>query len=174
MFNVVTEKSHKYLQDHIDELAATCEKDLSVKEMVRYILAYSDEMAYGSRGSADADIGREIIGIIWSINGLDLSNMANSYHFSPGWADKLNGFIGNYINDDSAFDFEQKNFTGVFEFKSANDTDGRWLQNPMIIIEAAKANRAYYSACDNESGVDGLARRLQTKVDGSKVFALLK
>ena len=161
------------MQDQIDELAEYCNKDINVKELVSYIIAYSDEMAYGSRGSEAATLGQDIIQIIWQISGIDLSNVANNYHFSPSWAAYLNNFIGNYFNDDSAFDFEQDNFGGIFEFKSAND-NGRWLQDPRIIVAAAKANRAYYDAMDDKDGVDRLARRMKTKVDGSKVLELLK
>ncbi len=167
MFDAVAKKSHEYLQKQIDELEMSCAKDAGVAEMVRYIIAYSDQMAYCG-GDADAKIGREIIQFIWQISSTDLSDMGNSIHFNPSWARKLNSFIGNYIYDDSAFDFEQSEFNGVFEFKAAGDTD-RWLQNPMVLVEAAKANRAYYERADRDS-----FRLLREKVNGKRVLELVK
>lgn len=167
MFETVTKRSQEFLQKQIDELEMSCAKDAGVAEMVRYILAYSDQMAYCG-GDADAKIGREIIQFIWQINGTDLSSMGNSIHFDPSWARKLNSFIGNYIYDDSGFDFEQAEFNGTFEFKSGSD-NGRWLQNPLVLVEAAKANREYYEAVDNDS-----FSLLREKVDGEKVLELVK
>lgn len=167
MFKTITEKSHNFLQGQIDELEQTCASDAGVAEMVRYILAYSDQMAYCG-GDEDAKIGREIIQFIWQISGIDLSDMGNSCHFNPGWVKDLNNFIGNYIHDDSAFDFEQCEFNGTFKFKFADDCH-RWLQDPMVLVEAAKANREYYSKADRD-----VFSRLRDKVDGTKVLALVK
>lgn len=166
MFDTVREKSHKYLDEQITELEKNCSHDAGVAEMVRYILAYSDQMAYCG-GNKDAKIGREIIQFIWQINGTDLSDMGNSVHFNSSWARNLNSFIGNFIYDDSAFDFEQAEFNGVFGFKAAGDTD-RWLQNPMILVEAAKANREYYELSEHDS-----FSLLRDKADGTKVLELL-
>lgn len=171
MFETVTAKSHKYLDDQIEDLKSTCEKDPGVKEMVRYILAFSDEMAYATQGSVESRIGRDIIQIIWEISKIDLSNMGNSYHFSPSWASRLNSFISNYIYDDSAFDVVQNDFNGVFQFKPAGDEG--WYQDPMIIVEAAIANRDYYDKVDSgEYDVFGRKGK-RAKVDGTKVLALI-
>lgn len=167
MFDTVREKSHKYLDQQLDELQKYCTNDLGVAEMVKYIVAYSDQMAYCG-GNEDAKIGREIIQFLWQINGMDLSDMGNSIHFDPSWARKLNSFIGNFIFDDSGFDFEQAEFNGAFEFKSADD-NGRWLQNPWVLVEAAKANREYYERADKD-----VFSRLRERVDGKKVLELVK
>ncbi len=166
MFDAVSKKSHEYLQLQLDELKDTCDKDPAVAEMVRYILAYSDQMAYCG-GNEDAKIGREIIQMIWQITGMDFSDMGNEFHFSPGWVNKMNSFIGNYVYDDSGFDFE---FDRTFEFKPAGD-NGRWLQNPLVIVEAAKANRAYYDRMDNS---DIFTRILGDQADATKVMELVK
>jgi hypothetical protein len=134
--------------------------------MMRYILAYSDQMAYCG-GDSDAKIGREIIQMIWQISGMDFSNMGNSYHYNPGWVSEMNSFIGNYIYDDSGFDFE---FDRTFEFKPAGD-NGRWLQNPLVIVEAAKANRVYYDRMDNS---DVFTRIRGDEADATKVMELVK
>lgn len=167
MFDTVTKKSHEYLQLQIDELKDSCAQSTGVAELVRYILAYSDQMAYCG-GDEDAKIGREIIQMIWQISGIDLSSMGNSFHFDPGWVSTLNSFISNYIYDDSAFDFTQSEFNGTFEFKPSRDND-RWLQNPMVIVEAAKANREYYNKADRD-----VFSRLRDKVDGKKVLEMVK
>jgi len=169
-FNNITAKSHDYLNKQIDELKQSCERDPGVAEMVRYIVAYSDQMAYSRPGDEDAQIGRGIIQHIWEICGIDLSNMANSSHFSPNWASNLNFFIGNFIYDDSGFDFEVSDFNGTVNFKAAGDA-GRWLQRPEIIIEAAKANRAYYKKMDQS---DVFTRIRGEKADISKVLELVK
>lgn len=168
MFESVTLASHNRLQAQIDELKATCDKDPAVAEMVRYIIAYSDQMAYCG-GDEDAKIGRQIIQHIWEICGIDLSSMGNEFHFSPDWARELNYFIGNYVYDDAAFDFDISDHGGTIDFKGA-DYKGRWLQNPMIIVEAAKANRAYYAQMDQSNIFD----RIRIKADISKVLELAK
>lgn len=170
MFDTIQEKSHKYLDAQIDELKQSCDKDPGVAEMVRLIIAYSDQMAYARPGDEDAQLGRQIIQHIWQISGIDLSNVANSVHFSPSWASNLNYFIGNYVYDDSGFDFEVSDFNGTIDFKAAGDS-GRWLQNPMVIVEAAKANRAYYEKMDQS---DVFTRIRGEKADISKVLELLK
>lgn len=169
MFDTIQEKSQSYLQAQIDELKQSCDKDPGVAEMVRYILAYSDQMAYCG-GNEDARIGRQIIQHIWEICKIDLSNMGNEFHFSPSWASNLNFFIGNYVYDDSGFDFEVSDFNGTIDFKGADDS-GRWLQNPAVIVEAAKANRAYYKMMDQ---ADVFTRLRGTKADISKVMELVK
>jgi len=83
-------------------------------------------------------------------------NIANSIHFDTSWANKLSSFIGNYILDDAAFDFEQEDGR-PFNFKPSGD-DGRWLQNPKILVEAAKANREYY---------DKMEKRVLFDADGN-------
>lgn len=168
MFESITRTSRHYLQQQIDELRATCDKDPGVAEMVRYIIAYSDQMAY-SGGDEDAKIGRQILTHIWEISGIDLSSMGNSVHFDPSWANELNSFIGNYVYDDSAFDFDISAHNGTIDFKGA-DYNGRWLTNPMIIVEAAKANRAYYKQMDQSNIFD----RIRVKADISKVMELVK
>lgn len=176
MFETITKKSHEYLDAQIQDLEKKCNDYPDIKEFVRYIIAYSDEMAYGSEGSLDSDIGDELIQFIWQITKVDLSNIANSYHFSPSWAAELNSFIGNYFLDDAAFDFTQ-NRRGVFEFSYAGD-EGRWLQNPRVLIESAKANRAYYDLKDPRKVEKEQARENMfnpdVKVDASKVFSLLE
>ena len=169
MFKSITNTSKLYLLAQIDELKTMCDKDPAVAEMVRYILAYSDQMAYCG-GDDDARIGRQIIQHIWEINGTDLSSLGNSIHFDPSWAHTLNSFIGNFVYDDAAFDFEINDSNGTIKFKYAGD-DGRWFQNPMIIVEAAKANCAYYSMMDK---TDIYTRRLVPKADTSKVLELIK
>jgi hypothetical protein len=169
MFEKITEKSQNYLQAQIDELKKSCDKDPGVAEMVRYILAYSDQMAYCG-GDEDARIGRQIIQHIWEITKIDLSNMGNEFHFSPSWASNLNFFIGNYVYDDSGFDFIVDSFNGTIDFMHGNDS-GRWLQNPMVIVEAAKANRAYYKMMND---TDVLTRLRGAKADISKVLELVK
>lgn len=169
MFETISKKSHDYLQTQLDELKASCESDPQVAELVKYLVAYSDEMAYSSNDcSYEAQIGRDICQVLWQISGMDFTNIANRYHFSPGWVSKLNNFIGNYVYDDSAFDFEQSGFNGIFEFKPSRDND-RFLQNPLIIVEAAKANREYYNRADQDSFA-----RLRDKVNGTKVLELIK
>lgn len=169
MFDAIREKSHTFLDAQIDELKQSCEKDPGVAEMVRYILAYSDQMAYCG-GDEDAKIGRQIIQHIWQITKIDLSNMGNEFHFSPSWAANLNFFISNYVYDDSGFDFDVCDFSGTIDFKGADD-NGRWLQNPMVIVEAAKANRAYYSKMDQ---ADVFTRIRGEKAEISKVLELVK
>ena len=170
MFEKITEVSHQFLQSQIDELRTTCDKDPRVAEMVRYIIAYSDQMAY-SNGDEDAEIGRQIIQHIWEINGGDLSNIGNKYHFNPSWAYELNSFIGNFVYDDSGFDFEVTDFNGTIEFKYAGDDD-RWLQNPSVIVEAAKANHAYYKLMDSMT-LEDRRGRAHDKADISKVLELI-
>lgn len=169
MFDKITKISQDYLQKQIDELKQTCEKDPAVAEMVGYIIAYGEQMAYCS-GDEDAKIGRQIIQHMWQINGTDLSSMGNSIHFDPGWAATLNNFIGNYVYDDSAFDFTIDELDGTMDFKYADD-NSRWLKNPKIIVEAARANRAYYSAMDN---ANIHTRRNVPKADASRVLELVK
>lgn len=169
MFDKITKTSQDYLQKQIDELKSYCDKDPDVAEMVRYIIAYSDQMAYCG-GDEDAKIGRQIIQHIWEIDGMGLSSLGNSFHFDPSWASNLNNFIGNYVYDDSAFDFTIDERSGTIDFKGAN-YEGRWLQNPRIIVEAAKANRAYYSAMDN---ANIYTRRDVPKADASQVLELVK
>jgi hypothetical protein len=169
MFDKVTEQSHNYLQAQIDTLKKTCEKDPGVAEMVRYIVAYSDQMAYCD-GDEDARIGRQIIQQIWQISKLDLSGMGNSVHFDPSWAAELNNFIGNYIYDDSGFDFDVCTHSGTLDFKPAGYDAGRWLQDPWVIVQAAKANRAYYKKMDESD----IFSRMRDKADISKVLELVK
>lgn len=168
MFDTITKKSHDYLQKQLDELKVYCDKDPAVADFVKYMIVYSDEMAYATPGSEDARIGREIIQMIWQISGMDFSGMANSIHFSPGWVSKLNNFIGNYFYDDSGFDFKQSEWGGTFEFRPAGCGDSdRWLQNPTVIVEAARANRAYYKLADDNP-------RTRAKVDSRAVMKLVK
>jgi hypothetical protein len=171
MFETISKKSHDYLQTQLDELEMSCDKDPGVAELVKYLIAYSDEMAYSSRDcSYEAQIGRDICQCLWQISGMDFTNIANQFHFSPGWVSKLNSFIGNYVYDDSGFDFEVDDFNGTITFKHAGD-NGRWLQNPLVIVEAAKANRAYYKIMD---GADVFTRIRGVKADISKVLELVK
>jgi hypothetical protein len=172
MFEAITKKSHEYLDKQIQTLEDTCNQYSDIKEFVSYIVEYSDRMAYSNNDSPTTRIGRELIQFIWQITNIDLSSMANKYHFSPSWASELNSFIANYFLDDSAFDFTQE-YGGVFKFKYAGD-DGRWLQNPLILIEAAKANRLYYDALDPKNLKFDREVFLNSKVDGSKVYELLE
>ena len=170
MFDIITKKSHDYLQAQLDELKDTCDRDPAVAELVKYIIAYSDEMAYSSNdASEDAELGRAICQHLWEISGMDFSNMANRFHFDPGWVRELNSFIGNYIYDDAAFDFEVER-NGTVHFKPAGN-DGRWLQNPLIIVEAARANRVYYTSMDRSTIHN---RHLVSKADPSRVLELAK
>lgn len=176
MFETITEKSHKYLDQHIQELTDTCNNYPDIKEFVRYIIAYSDEMAY-SGGSQDARIGRELIQFIWQITSSDLSAMGNQFHFSPDWARELNGFIGGVLLDDLGFNFTQGN-RGVFSFTVAGDEADRYLQDPRILVEAAKANCAYHERVGlRKLSIKQLLENIENpdvKVDDSKVFELLR
>jgi hypothetical protein len=173
-FEKLTELTLAKVQAQIDDLKMQVEKYPELKEFVELIIAYGAEGAYCG-GSDEAQLGRCLIQFIWEINGMDLSNMGNSVHFDSGWTRELDNFIGNYIHDDSAFDFVQKS-NGTFTFKSSGD-EGRWLQDPRILVEAAKANRAYYTAMDNLRRFDADGNVLQytrPMVDNTKVMALLK
>jgi hypothetical protein len=170
MFDTITKKSHDYLQIQLDELTRYCNRDPAVAELVKHIIAYSDEMAYSSRdASANAVLGRDICQILWEISGTDLGNIGNQFHFNPGWVNDLNGFISNYFYDDAAFDFDIDEHSGIMRFKPAGDT-GRWLQNPLILIEAAKANRIYY---DNKDRSTLETRRSVPRVDVSRVIEIV-
>ena len=177
MFETITKKSHEYLDKQIQHLEDTCNQYPDIKEFVSYLIEYSDRMAYCSNETPNTEIGRELIQFIWQISNVNLSNMANQFHFSSQWAAELNSFIGNFFHDDAAFDFTQGH-RGVFEFKGTNDDNGRWLQNPRILIEAAKANRAYYDLVDPRKVEKTQARENMfnpdVKVDASKVFSLLE
>ena len=174
-FDKLTEITLAAAQAQIDDLKMQTEKHPELKEFVELIVAYGAERAYASPGSTEAQLGRDLIQFIWQINGMDLSNMANSVHFDASWAYKLDNFIGNYIFDDSAFDVVQES-DRTFSFKSSGDND-RWLQDPRILVEAARANRAYYTAMDNLRRFDADGNILQytrPKVDNTKVMELLK
>lgn len=173
-FDKLTEITLVNTQAQIDGLKMQVEKHPELKEFVELIVAYGAEGAYCG-GSEEANLGRDLIQFIWQINGMDLSNMGNSIHFDSGWARKLDNFIGNYIFDDSAFDFVQER-DGTFTFNASGDND-RWMQDPRILVEAARANRAYYTAMDNLRRFDADGNVLQytrPKVDATKVMALLK
>ena len=173
-FDKLTELTLTNTQAQIDGLKMQVEKYPELKEFVELIVAYGAERAYCG-GSEDANLGRDLIQFIWQINGMDLSNMGNSVHFDSGWARKLDNFIGNYIFDDSAFDFAQER-DGTFTFKASSDDD-RWMQDPRILVEAARANRAYYTAMDNLRRFDADGNPTQytrPKVDNTKVMELLK
>jgi len=173
-FDKLTELTLTKVQAQIDDLKMQVEKHPELKEFVELIVAYGAEKAYCG-GSVEAQLGRDLIQFIWQINGMDLSNMGNSVHFDSGWARKLDNFIGNYIFDDAAFDVVQES-DRTFSFKSSGDND-RWLQDPRILVEAARANRAYYTAMDNLRRFDADGNILQytrPKVDNTKVMELLK
>jgi hypothetical protein len=170
MFDTITKKSHDYLQTQLDELKGYCDRDPAVAELVKYLIAYSDEMAYSRNdASPDAVLGRDVCRIIWEISGTDLGNIGNQFHFNPGWVNDLNGFISNYFYDDAAFDFDIDERSGIIGFKPAGDT-GRWLQNPLILIEAAKANRIYYNNKDRSTLE---TRRSVPRVDVSRVIEIV-
>ena len=170
MFDTITKKSHDYLQTQLDELKGYCDQDPSVAELVKYLIAYSDEMAYSSNdASPDAVLGRDLCQILWEISGTSLGNIGNQFHFNPGWVRELNSFIGNYFYDDAAFDFDINERSGIIRFKAASDT-GRWLQNPLILIEAAKANRIYY---DNMYRSTLETRQSVPQVDASRVIEIV-
>lgn len=148
-FENITQVSHDHLQKQIDSLKISCENNHGVKEMVEYILAHAETIDYNSTVNRfDADVGREIIQMIWEITGMDLSTVANPYHFDSAWAGKLNHFISNYIYDDSAFYFVQNERTGVYSFKSSTDNDP-FYQDARLIVAAARANRVYFSLADS-------------------------
>ena len=173
-FDKLTELTLTKVQAQIDDLKMQVFQNPELKEFVELIVAYGAEKAYCG-GSVEAQLGRDLIQFIWEINGMDLSNMGNSVHFDSGWARKLDNFIGNYIFDDAAFDFVQES-NGTFTFKASGDND-RWLQDPRILVEAARANRAYYTAMDNLRRFDADGNILQytrPKVDNTKVMELLK
>jgi hypothetical protein len=170
MFDKITKKSHDYLQTQLDELKENCDKNPAVAELVNYIIAYSDEMAYSRNdASPDAVIGRDLCQIIWEISGTDLGTIGNQFHFNAAWAYELNMFIDNYFYDDAAFDFDIDERSGIIRFKAASDT-GRWLQNPLILIEAAKANRIRYDNMDRSTLEN---RRSVPQVDVSRVIELV-
>ena len=139
--------------------------------MVGYIIAYSDQMAYCG-GDRDARIGRQIIQHIWEISKVELSSIANEYHFNPGWAQDLCGFIGTYFIDDSAFDLViEPNRVKFMAAKYDDDGQHRWFQNPRIITEAAKASvdytaSFYYAITDPVAGST-------IKFDTTKLMELL-
>lgn len=148
MFETIRAKTHQYVDKHLAELELYCAKDPAIAEMVGYIIAYSDQMAYCG-GDRDARIGRQIIQHIWEISKVELSDIANEYHFNPGWAQDLCGFIGNYFIDDSAFDLViEPSRIKFMPAKYDDDGQSRWLQNPRIITEAAKASVEYTAAVD--------------------------
>lgn len=169
MFDEITKQSHAKLQEQIDKLKWECERNPDVAEMVRYLIA-GYHGCWEHTKNYDAGVGSQIEMILWSICGVGIHNSSN---LDISWAGSLNSFIGNFIYDDAAFDFEVDKRTGFFTFK-ASDNSGRWLQDPRIIIEAARANTEYYRETNYGIG-DFLSRiRAKHKVDASKVFALLK
>lgn len=169
MFEIITEKSYKHLQADIDMLKEYCEKDESVKEMVSYILKYNDESSIRTHASVDALIGHELTIFIWQITRFDLSALTNQYHFPVNWAGNLNSFIGNFVYDDSAFTFT-RSYNGTFVFDATTDDAELWLQNPKILVEAAKVNVAYHLERD-KVGIFGMGNYV---VDDSKIKELLK
>ena len=134
MFKSITNTSKLYLLAQIDELKTMCDKDPAVAEMVRYILAYSDQMAYCG-GDDDARIGRQIIQHIWEINGTDLSSLGNSIHFDPSWAHTLNSFIGNFVYDDAAFEAVLQKFVQACQ---QMQQDGWWWHTPEMSNKAIR------------------------------------
>ncbi len=112
-------------------------------------------------------MGRELIGFIWQISRVDLSSMANSAHFDLDWSSKLLNFIGNYFLEDSAFSLvPSPRGANAFEFESSDGEGEKWLQNPLILIEAAIANINYYDQFDKV----GIQKAL---IDRSKVKELI-
>lgn len=169
MFDIITEKSHKHLQDQIDQLKAYCDKDESVAELIRYILVYANEQSVYTDRSLDARIGSQISMFIYEIAHIDLASLTNSFHFPVDWAANLNSFIGNFIYDDAAFTFT-RSYNRTFRFDAhINDTD-MWLQDPKILIEAAKVNAAYYDELERV----GIFGTRDFKLDDTKVIELLK
>lgn len=180
MFDTIRQKSHRCLDDQIDRIKNYCDTDPAVAELVKYLIAYSNEESYASSGSTDSQIGRELSMFIWQISNADLSGIG-CRDVDPAWASNLNYFIGNWIYDDSAFAFKQRAKTGVFEFKGANDDDDQWLQDPCILVEAAKANREYYTRLESmrqgrgytDMSKDELNEFLNLRVNDTKVLELL-
>jgi hypothetical protein len=173
MFDKITKYSLAELQRQIDSLEELCDNDPAVAELMKYILAYSEQELAGEQ-SFDSKVGGEIVQQIYHIsNYYVLSGLGNPYGFCLDWPYLLNHFIGNYFYDDSAFAFDQ-NKRGVFTFRSATDDD-RFLQNPLIIVEAAKANTRYYIEADAiRSPAAYWDAYNALHVDSSAVFALLK
>lgn len=166
MFDEIERQSHAKLQEQIDKLKEDCERNPDVAEMVRYLIA-GYHGCWEHTKNYDAGVGSQIEMMLWSICGVSIHNSSNLY---ISWAGNLNFFIGNFVYDDSVFDFDVDEHNGLFTFKASNDS-GRWLQDPRIIVEAAKANTEYYRKSDY--GILSCIRA-KHKVDPSKVYALLK
>ena len=137
MFSRISEFQTKKYEENLNRLEKYF-TNADIKELVKYIVDYGSNQSYSTCKSEDDEIAKQIIQFIWEISKIDLSNISNPYHFELNWTSELRSFIGNYILDDFAFDFKI-NDGGFFTFSHAKD-DGRWLQNPRILIEAAKIN----------------------------------
>lgn len=170
-FDKLKELQVAAFEDQLAELQDSC-KDPDIAEFVSYIVAFGSEQSYATRGSYEASLGRDIIQHIWQISGMGLSGIGNSVHFELSWVSILNSFIGNYFLDDSAF--KLKPFDSTFEFEASGSCDAgnEWCQNPRVIIEAAKANRAYYDKCDELGMFQAMKQKVE--VDRTKVMELLK
>lgn len=169
MFDIITERTHRSVDAQIGQLKIYCNNDPAVAEFMRYLIAYSNEMGCALAGSIDARIGKELTTFIWQISNVSLNGIGNSIHFMTNWAAELHSFIGNYFYDDAAFDFYQ-DVNGAFSFKASLGDYDRWLQNPLILVEAAKVNQKVYN-----TGVDCAIGELHhpIMVDCSKVYALI-
>lgn len=170
MFDEIERQSHAKLQEQIDKLKEECERNADVAEMVRLIIQGHFEYSDYHHRSNDAKVGDAIGMFLYCISGISVCNSGN---LNVSWASELTYFIGNFVYDDSYFDFTTHERTNVFTFKPSDDT-GRYLQDPRIIIEAARANVEYYNKINY--GLDGMlaTHRAGHKVDPSKVLALLK
>jgi len=179
------DRTIEVLDKEIGELIDYCDKDARVSELVSIVLLHRDRW-YEEDGTDDEAInldrlGGILTGFIWEIMELDVKpvefnkTLGLTNNGSLNWVSELNFFIGNFLYDDSAFDFKQNDRTGQFEFKTSTDRD-RFLQNPMILVEAAKATLEYRIKLGDErrDRQEWYKRYLVTKVDGSRVLALLE
>lgn len=171
-FTNISKAQENAFNEQLQYLKQYCEEDKFVEEMVSYIIAFSDEDAYAEKSSDEARLGLDILQHIWEITGISMTGIGNSIHFDLSWVSNLNSFIGNYIYDDSAFKLKPFNRTFEFEPSGSCDAGKDWLQDPRIIIEAAKANREYYNAYDEIGARQAIQKGV--KVDQSKVIAILE
>lgn len=176
MFDKITMSLHEKLEEEINKVKQRCNEDPDICEMVRYLIACEDERDKYNHASIDARIGGALHTFMWEIWGV-----MGSGNMETSWASDLNSFIGNVICDDDSFDFDMEKPDGVFRFRRSGEND-RCLQDPRILIEAARANVTYYDIIDRScQGVGKIPimecaklRRAGHKVDPSKVLALLK
>lgn len=168
MFELINEKTRKTFEAHQNRLKEFCVQDANISELVGYVIAYSDQESYSGGGDENSLIGSHICSFIWQISGVDIGNISNPSNFDVNWARDLASFIGNYILYDSCFDFEVDEYDNVIRFQESYT---RNLQDPRILIEAAKAMSKHYQKLDNAKS---FSEAHGIKADISKVLELVK